>query len=155
MKMMIMGGGIVMGQQQPMVNITKFDRQISYRTNVCDRQYMVYNGTIELKHALQNLNLSVSLTNYHTAREKLFFTLQSHNYQIDESYPGLFAIILDELATRAQFTWRNTFIVHTPLDPMIDKNKTWTDKGLREKKCEGKKCEEKTARKKNAKEKTM
>jgi Ligand-gated ion channel len=112
-------------QQYPFAVVQKFNRSISYRTNVCDRQLMLWNGSLELPLALSGLQLSVSLTNYQEGKETYFFSLPDG--RIPTSNPGLFAVILDELAKRAEFEWRNSFVAYPPLDPMTDVNKTWTD----------------------------
>ena len=117
----------VNGQETPYAIVPKFDRTVSYRTNVCDRQLQLYNGTLQLPDALRGLNLTVSITNYSNGKETFFFTLNPVTHQIDEANPGVFALVLDELATRAGFTWRNTYIPYPPLDPITDGNQTWTD----------------------------
>jgi Ligand-gated ion channel len=118
---------LVHGQQAPFAVVPKFDRSVSYRTNVCDRQLLIYNGTHNIPNALQGLNLTISITNYINGKEKFFLSLDPITQQIDPSNPGLFALVLDELATRAGFHWRNTFVTHPPLDPTTDGNRTWTD----------------------------
>jgi hypothetical protein len=118
--------GSVNAQEFPYVSVNKFDLNVSYRTNLCERQLMIWNGTMELPNVLSGLKLSVAITNYQTGKETYFFSLTNDN-RIDEKNPGLFAILLDELASRAGFEWRNSFIAHPPLDPMTDGNKTWTD----------------------------
>jgi Ligand-gated ion channel len=117
--------GSVNSQETPYVSVNKFDRS-AHRTNLCQRQLMLYNGTMELPNALSGLQLSVAITNYQTGKETYFFSLTKDD-RIDELNPGLFAILLDELASRAGFEWRNSFATYLPLDPMTDGNKTWTD----------------------------
>jgi hypothetical protein len=117
----------IYGQQTPYAIVPKFDRTVSYRTNVCDRQLMLYNGTSYLPNALQGLNLTVAITNYQTGKETLFFSLNPTTNAIDTTNPGVFALILDELAIRAGFQWRDTYVPYPPLDPLLDGNKTWTD----------------------------
>lgn len=118
---------VVHGQQAPYAIVPKFDTSVSYRTSVCDRQSMVYGGVVDLPNALQGLNLTVAITNYVKGREVLFFSLNNETNAIDEENPGVFAMILDELAVRAGFQWRNTYFPHLALDPETDGNKTWTD----------------------------
>lgn len=112
-------------QQSPSIFVEKFNKTVSYRTNVCERQRMLWNNAIELPDALRGLNLTVTITNYPYANENAFFTLA--NNQIDEGDPGLFAVILDEVARRAGFEWRNSFGVAAPLNATTDGDKTWTD----------------------------
>jgi Ligand-gated ion channel len=117
---------VVHAQQSPSIFVDKFDVTKSYRTNVCDRQRQVWNGSLPFPDALRGLNLSVVLTDYQygTAEDEYFSLL---NGTIREVYPGLLAIIMDEVATRAGFSWRNSFGTYSPLDSTSDGNKTWTD----------------------------
>ena len=113
-------------QEAPFFNTPKFDSNDSHRTDVCNRQQELYNGNITLSEALKGLELSVVLTNYTSEGSKPFFTLNSQG-TIDPSNPGLFAIILDELAERAGFSWRQSYGVVLPIDSATDGNKTWSD----------------------------
>ena len=116
-------------QESPKYNVKKFDRSVSYRTNVCDRQALLYNGTVELPDALRGLELSVGITNYSTGKEQFFFSLEKNEIPVE--YPGYFAIILDEVARRAGFTWRNSFGVYPPRNNETDivdgVEQSWTD----------------------------
>lgn len=121
---------VTSGQETPFVSVNKFDRSTSYRTNVCDRQRLLWNNSLELPDALQGLDLTVAITDYNFGTpEDAFFSLDNErrirHYQSD--YPGIFCVVLDEVARRAGFTWRNSFAVYEPLDPATDGNKTWTD----------------------------
>jgi hypothetical protein len=113
-------------QQSPSIFVDKFDVTTNHRTNVCERQRQVWNGTLAFPDALSGLNLSIVLTDYQygTAEDEYFSLL---NGKIREGYPGLLAIIMDEVARRAGFSWRNTFGTYSPLDSKYDGNKTWTD----------------------------
>jgi hypothetical protein len=114
------------GQESPSIFVNKFDTTQSYRTNVCDRQQLVSNGTIAFPDALRGLNLTVVITDYQTGTvDDAFFSLKDGKIQV--IYPGLLAVILDEVARRAGFSWRNSFAAVSPLDPIHDVNKTWTD----------------------------
>ena len=46
---------------------------------------------------------------------------------IAEQNPGLFAVILDEVAKRAGFSWRDSYAAFEPIDAVLDEGKTWTD----------------------------
>lgn len=112
------------GQESPFVSVEKFDPNVpSFRTDVCERQQRVIKGSLNLTDALQGLELSVAITNYPFANENKFFTLE--NNEIPEP-AGLFAVLLDEVARRGNFTWRNSFAAIDPLNGS-DVNKTWTD----------------------------
>jgi Ligand-gated ion channel len=121
----------VQAQQSPSLFVTKFDNSASYRTNVCDRQRMVWDGRMDLPHALRGLNITTIITNYHSPGEENYFTLVNDpvtgNEIIDPMNPGLYAVILDEVAKRAGFQWRNSFAVASPLTSEEDVGKSWTD----------------------------
>jgi hypothetical protein len=84
-----------------------YNTNTSYRTNVCERHRDVYGGEIELRDALSGLELSVFMPNYADTSDRIMFQLIDG--KIPESDPGLFVVILDELAKRAKFSWRNNF----------------------------------------------
>ena len=149
------------GQERPFTDLKKFDdsQNLTFRTNICDRQRQLFDGDIELPDALSGLNLTVAMTNYPFPNENRFFTLVDG--KIKEKDPGtsvcersllwllldaivvqhtcrcsrtsfcfttgLFVVIMDELAARAGFSWRNTFAAIDPIDPAVDGDKTWTD----------------------------
>jgi Ligand-gated ion channel len=116
----------VHGQQSPTIFVDKFDTSKIFRTNVCDRQRQIWNGSIAFADALRGLNLTVVLTDYQYGNaEDEFFSLVDG--KISEDYPGLFGVMIDEVARRAGFEWRNSFGTYSPLDIEKDVNKTWTD----------------------------
>jgi hypothetical protein len=125
---------VVWAQEKPFVTIPRFQKNYIppnyntsiFRTNVCDRQLLLYEGKVTLRTALQGLNLSVAITNYQVPNENYFFTL-SETGGIKEDDPGLFVVILDEIAKRAGFQWRHTYSAIDPIDSMIDGNRTWSD----------------------------
>jgi Ligand-gated ion channel len=113
-------------QQRPFVDIDLFEeRNKTFRTNVCERQRLLYEEELLLQDALRGLDLTVAITNYQIPNENAFFTLV--NGKIREEDPGLFAVMLDELARRAGFEWRNSFAAIDPLDPVRFSNSTWSD----------------------------
>lgn len=94
---------------------------ITHRQNVCDRYLAFRNGTMNIKNALAGLQLNVLMGAYNGS----YFNYDDEN-GIDPTYPGIAAIIMDELAQRAGFTWRDSFGIFT--DPKgADYNETWTD----------------------------
>jgi len=115
-------------QQAPMATVTKFDPAVAnYRTDVCARQRELYEEKVKLEDALRGLQLSVAMTNYAgVPNEKYFFALGDDG-KIKPDEPGLFVVIMDEIARRAGFQWRNSFVAIPPLDASTDGNKTWTD----------------------------
>lgn len=123
--------GTVGAQEFPFAQLAKFeDAAFRFRTNVCDRQKALLEGSLDLRHALQGLNLTVAITNYvGVPNEEYLFALEPPLNQIPVKDPGLFAVLLDELAVRAGFTWRNTFVAVDPLTTVESEEfgKSWTD----------------------------
>jgi len=98
-----------------------------FRTNMCEIQKKLFNGTLELRDALQNLSLSVYITNSENmsaSEADHWFALSNGTIPTEEL--GLTTMVLDELADRAGFTWRNSFGTG-PWVNDVDNNKTWTD----------------------------
>ena len=108
--------------QPPLSNITKFEFGVDFRTNVCDRQRLFFEGKATLTSALRGLNLSVATTKY--SEDSDLFSLDEYGMVRPD---GLYTSILDELARRAGFSWKNSYVATTPLDPEIDFGKSWTD----------------------------
>lgn len=109
-------------QEAPMTGATKFDYSKSYKTDVCDRQKQISNGEIELREALEGLNLSVYVTT------SPFFNLtEQGTLPRNKNELGLTPQILDDLAQRAGFNWRNRFSVGTQINEEQDGNKTYSD----------------------------
>jgi hypothetical protein len=116
----------VHGQQNPSIFVDKFDITKIFRTNTCDRQRQIWNGSIAFPDALRGLNLTAVLTDYqYENAEDEFFSLVDG--KIRQDYPGLFGVMIDEVVRRAGFEWRNSFGTYSPLDIEKDINKTWTD----------------------------
>ena len=115
-------------QEAPMIGATKFNNSTSYRTNVCDRQELLYHDEIKLRDALRGLNLSVYIKNYANESGKDLFALtENGTIPQNRSELGLTAVILDEVAERAGFTWRNRFGSDKSINEAEDGNKTYTD----------------------------
>ena len=125
----------VQAQERPFVTIPRFQYQNEnhwtasssssiFRTNVCSRQSDIDHGIVNIRSALRGLNLTVAIANYPLPPEDQFFSLSSETGGIKEQDPGLFVVLLDELAHRAGFQWRNTY---SAIDSGIDANMTWTD----------------------------
>jgi len=70
---------VVHAQEFPIYFVEKFDQNVSYRTNVCDRQAMLWNSTIDLPSGLRGLEFTVGIAHYKTGKEKFFFTLDKNN----------------------------------------------------------------------------
>lgn len=92
---------------------------ISHRQDVCSRYDQFRSGEIELRYALDGMALRPIL------RLNEFFHYDKET-GIDPDDPGLMATLLDEVASRAGFTWRDSFaILERPSEPVIN-NITWT-----------------------------
>ena len=113
-------------QEAPFFPTEKFEEGVMHRTNMCERHRQLYLDEISLPDALRGLNLSVVLTDYWEPISQEFFTLTKDGV-INAERPPLFAVIMDELARRAGFAWRNSFGVVKPLNKEKDINKTWSD----------------------------
>lgn len=94
-------------------------RNVSHRQNVCDRYQRWLNKDVDLKDALDGIQLNVAVAAYPEA----YFSYDPET-GINKDYPGLTAIIMDELARRAKFTWRDSFGITG--DP-AEVNATWKE----------------------------
>jgi hypothetical protein len=112
------------GQQAPFFSTTKF-ANVTHRTDVCERQRSLFRNEIQLPRSLEGLQLSVVLTNYTSNSSQPFFTLIDGIIDPDSTYT--FAVLIDEIARRAGFSWRDSFGVVLPIDEEVDGNKTWSD----------------------------
>lgn len=94
---------------------------VSYRQDVCERYRSMQSGTMNVKDALRGMKLNVVLGAY----DGSYFNYDDET-GIDPVYPGIVGVIMDELALRAGFTWRDSFgIYDTPAGAEF--NETWTD----------------------------
>jgi ABC-type amino acid transport substrate-binding protein len=123
---LVLSCNVYTAQQAPFYNTEKFQTSVNHKQSFCERQNELYANNITLSEALSGLSLSVVLTNYQAPGDKPFFTLNEDGV-IDKENPGLFAIIMDELAERANFSWRNSYGVVLPINSTTDGNKTWAD----------------------------
>jgi len=116
-----------LAQQRPSLNATKFDRSVSYRNNYCDVLSQVYGNVVKLPFALKGRNLNLAFVDYtSTSDESIFFGLNEMG-EVKRSDAGLFVMLIDELATRAGFTWRDSFAAIPLLNSEEDGNRTWTE----------------------------
>jgi hypothetical protein len=115
-----------LGQEAPSIFVKKFDTSKTYRTHVCERQRLVWNGSVLLPDALRGLNITVGLPDYEfdTSTDVLSRLL---NGRINQNNPGVMVEIMDEVARRAGFYWRNSFGTFTPINSSQDGNMTWSD----------------------------
>ena len=92
-----------------------FAAERNYRQSFCDQYEMALNNSLPTASALEGKEVHVLLTGYTNYNEVT---------GLDNDYPGMFPKILDEIAERGNFTWRQSFgIVTNKQQP----NKTYTD----------------------------
>ena len=91
-----------------------FDESVVHRQNFCAEQQKYQNGTIDINLALEGRHVNVALGP----------DLDFLNRNINGSLPGLMAVLMDEVAERGKFTWRDSYIIHSDNVPS---GKTWTD----------------------------
>ncbi|KAL3933615.1 MAG: hypothetical protein SGBAC_010317 [Bacillariaceae sp.] len=111
--------------QAPFFTTPQFDSTISHRTNVCDRFNAYASGDIEIRDALSGMQLTVGVVDQ---PNDLYFNLNRNNMTINDEAPGIFVQILDELARRANFTWRDSYArILPPNLTALAEEATWTD----------------------------
>ncbi|CAJ1947337.1 unnamed protein product [Cylindrotheca closterium] len=96
-----------------------FAEGISHRQDVCDRYYALNNGTMKLEDVLRGIKLHAIFGAYSGS----YFNY--NNETGIQPYGGIVAEIMDELAVRAGFTWRDSFGIYDV--PSGGVNETWTD----------------------------
>ena len=119
------------------LTVRPFDRSVSFRQDFCPQYRRIIAGaedndntnnstastsSLELKNALNGVELHVLL--------QYGDNFPYFNYDnvtgIDPENPGLVVQILDEIAKRANFTWRNSFgVYNAALDKGADRS--WTE----------------------------
>ncbi|CAB9526101.1 receptor ionotropic, NMDA 1 [Seminavis robusta] len=93
---------------------------VSHRQDVCDRFEKHRAGEIGLRNALSGLSLRPAVIHV----EGNPFFKYSADEGIDTKNPGIEAELMDAVAERANFTWRNSFAL---TDPPSSYNMTWTE----------------------------
>ena len=95
----------IAAQQAPAYDKTPFTNDY-HKTNLCGISKERGASGETLRNALQGLQLNVGIIDH---QDPSFLNLVGVNATLDENDPGLFAVLLDELASRAGFTWRESF----------------------------------------------
>eukprot|EP00978_Attheya_sp_CCMP212_P001917 scaffold3990_cov54-Attheya_sp.AAC.5 len=90
----------------PLYQTEQFNSSAFFRQNVCEFQKKYASGGILLENALQGFELRPVL--------RLNQYVEFKDGALGEEYPGLVAVILDEIASRGNFTWRNSYATLTP-----------------------------------------
>jgi len=100
-------------------NTPQFAVGDSHRQNLCDRYLAISNGTTKLEDALRGVKLNVVVGAYAGS----YFNY--NNETGIQPYGGIVVEIMDEVASRAGFTWRDSFGFYDT--PSGGENETWTD----------------------------
>lgn len=77
---------------------------ISYRNDFCTRQALVDNGTLTLPLALSDMDISVHLMEWSPLHVR-----SGMDGTLDNDNPGILVNIMDDIATRGDFRWRDSF----------------------------------------------
>lgn len=91
--------------QPPMLLLREYDKNVTYLQNLCDRQQQFFQKEFDLRDALRGLTLHPVLS-YATPE---FFVPDRNTFGINQTYPEILVFLLDEVARRAGFEWRETF----------------------------------------------
>mmetsp|Transcript_706 Transcript_706/g.985 ORF Transcript_706/g.985 Transcript_706/m.985 type:complete len:141 (-) Transcript_706:65-487(-) len=94
----------------PALVTTQFNSTANFRQDFCDLQELYHssNRSIELRKLLKGKSLNVVFDNGTD-----YMTFKSDG-SIDERDPGLYVKLLDELARRGEFSWRDSFVLDDP-----------------------------------------
>ena len=103
---------VAKGQQVPAFNAPVLESNETFRTNFCDIHRRVEDGVVPLRFALKDINLRPALFRYQLDKE---------TGAIAEVDPPIGIKMLDEIARRGQFQWRDSYgVVDSP-----GENQTW------------------------------
>jgi hypothetical protein len=91
--------------QSPSLTATPYDYSVRHRQSVCERQQLFFeaNGTMDLRDTLASLQLRPIL------ELGRLFQLDESNGAIPTRDPGILVVLLDEVAARGGFTWRESY----------------------------------------------
>jgi hypothetical protein len=115
---LVLSWGDSFAQEPPAFRDKEFTNStiVNNKSNVCDRYRQLDWGQIDLPDALRGLHLSVVLIDYQEPITQALFGLRNGVIPTSHNNDGpLFVVLLDELARRAGFQWRNSYGVVVPL----------------------------------------
>lgn len=101
-----------------------FDPLVARRTNWCPQMGRVLNNTVRMRDALRGARLAISVPNPVGYAPTGFINYDQDGALLTGQDAGFLIEILDELAKRAGFTWRDSF---SYFDDPSKYNRTWTD----------------------------
>jgi len=92
----------------PELMVEQFSTSVNHRQSFCEEQTKFNDNGVDLRHALKgkNVNTAVGL-------DTSFVNLDSDG-SINPEDPGLLIVLLDEVARRGEFSWRETFVIEYP-----------------------------------------
>ena len=102
----------------PDISADVFD-DADFRTNMCSYQESYVNEEVELRDALKGAKVNVAV-----GYDPDFVNLDKDG-NLNSADPGLLIKLLDEVASRGGFTWRDFFTIEG--NPYSVQGKTWTD----------------------------
>ena len=95
-----------------------FNTSTIHRQIFCDEQKRQQRGELEINLALEGRHVNVALGPDST------FVHRNADGSLNKEYPGLMPILMDEVARRGKFTWRNSYFIH---GSNVPSDKSWTD----------------------------
>lgn len=113
--------------QAPSLTNYPVNSNLTHRTNVCDRFLEYASGQTNIRDALAGLNLTVGVVDQ---LNDVYIHFNPNDGTINEDDPGIFVLILDELARRGRFNWRNQYARVLPpngTNPETGLPYNWTD----------------------------
>ena len=93
--------------QPPTWKDTTFDPAVRRRYDWCEKMRMVSNKTLDIRHVMEGVKLSVSLPNPASYSPPGFINVDENGAVKAGQDAGFMAEILDEVAARAGFTVRH------------------------------------------------
>eukprot|EP00980_Cylindrotheca_fusiformis_P010161 scaffold2261_cov124-Cylindrotheca_fusiformis.AAC.9 len=112
----------------PTLETPPIGANITYRTHVCENFLEYAVGVADIRDALTGLNLTVGIVD----QLNDVYIRFNEDGSINEESPGIFVVILDELARRGKFSWRDSFgrvlpPSHYGVNPINGASYSWTD----------------------------
>lgn len=107
-------------QEQPTLTLEYFNYSTSHRQSVCERQAQLDNETLSLRDALSGLQISTWIVG-----DNRYVRFDESTNTLDSQDVGLIGVLLDKLAERGQFTWRNSFGIIQ--NTTLPEGKTYSD----------------------------
>jgi len=111
------------GQKPTWADVT-FDPAVNRRGDWCPQMIAVNNGTMNLRDVMRGIKLSISIPDPIGYTPVGFVNVDADGAIMIEKEGGFMIEVLDELARRAGFTWRDSFAFFSTPESF---GKTWTE----------------------------